>query len=72
MTTVFPLELQASSATHSLPGRPREHSPRLDNVPQPNGRLVALRTKAEAQAGLSLIDAYVIEVPLKGANDTLR
>ena len=34
-----------------------------------SGRLVTLRTKAEAQAQLQLIDAYVVEVPSKSAND---
>ncbi|MCJ1373292.1 tRNA-specific adenosine deaminase subunit tad3 [Loxospora ochrophaea] len=36
------------------------------------GRLVALRTKAEVQAHLSTIDAYIVNVPLRSANTLLR
>ena len=36
------------------------------------GRIVTLHTKAEAEAQLQVIDAYVIEVPSKSANDLLK
>ena len=37
-----------------------------------SGHLLTLRTRAEAQARLQLIDAYVVEVPSKSANDLLK
>ena len=46
-------------------------SGRKDILPL-RGRLAPLQTKAEAQARLQLIDAYVIEVPSKSANTLLR
>ncbi|KAA6409858.1 MAG: hypothetical protein FRX48_06470 [Lasallia pustulata] len=41
--------------------------------PQPRkGRLAALRTKSEAQASLHVIDGYLVQIPLKSANNVLK
>ena len=40
--------------------------------PNSSGRLIPLRTKAEVQAKLSLIDAYVVEIPLKAASEVVK
>lgn len=45
---------------------------RLPDLQPRKGRLDALRTKAEAQASLHVIDAYVVELPLKSANSVLK
>lgn len=36
------------------------------------GKLELLRTKAEAQAKLDVVDAHVVQVPLRDANNLLR
>lgn len=45
---------------------------RLPDLQPRKGRLIALRTKAEAQAPILLIDAYIVELPLKSANSVLK
>ena len=48
------------------------HGLGLLEVQPRKGRLVALRTKAKAQASLQVIGAYVVEIPLESANGVLK
>lgn len=45
---------------------------RLPDLQPRKGRLAALPTKAEAQASLHIIDAYLVEIPWKSANSVLK
>ena len=61
----------ASTPPASSSSIPPEGASRLPDVQPCFGQLVHLPTRAEAQAILTLSDAYVLEVPVKGANDIL-
>lgn len=64
MTSTTPTPPSSSSI-------PPEGASRLPDVEPCFGQLLHLPTRAEAQAILTLGDAYVLEVPVKGANDIL-